>query len=87
MLKKLVSFMSRLSAVALERSDQQWVDLDLYGHQIVAHYHPRPDTQSQHSNAVDGPRRSGSSFWRRAELGRVAGTCRPIIPGKISVLS
>ena len=37
------------------RSAETWVDFNLYGHQIVAHYEPpapRPDTP--HRNAVDG---------------------------------
>jgi extradiol dioxygenase family protein len=37
------------------RSSEQWIDFDLFGHQIVAHYKPpvaKPD--SAHSNPVDG---------------------------------
>ena len=38
------------------RSSDTWVDLDLYGHQIVAHYkqHAGTDGDDVHSNAVDG---------------------------------
>ena len=37
------------------RSDEHWVDLDLYGHQIVAHYQPpTPGSASAHTNPVDG---------------------------------
>ena len=37
------------------RSAEQWIDFDLFGHQIVAHHKPRPIEQaSLHSNAVDG---------------------------------
>ncbi len=38
------------------RSSEQWIDFNLYGHQIVAHHKPKPlvDAQAQHSNPVDG---------------------------------
>ena len=40
------------------RSDEHWVDLDLYGHQIVAHYKPQAENSSEsspaHHNPVDG---------------------------------
>lgn len=38
------------------RSDQNWVDLDLFGHQIVAHYKPSAgnDSDRTHHNPVDG---------------------------------
>ncbi len=37
------------------RSAEQWIDFNLFGHQIVAHYKPKaPDTAGLHSNAVDG---------------------------------
>lgn len=39
------------------RSSQQWIDYDLYGHQIVAHLDPKRtpgDSDSDHHNAVDG---------------------------------
>ena len=35
------------------RSAETWVDFDLYGHQIVAHYQP-PQENSLHRNGVDG---------------------------------
>jgi extradiol dioxygenase family protein len=35
------------------RSSPQWVDFDLYGHQIVAHLAPQETTQAA-TNAVDG---------------------------------
>lgn len=35
------------------RSAEEWVDFNLYGHQIVAHLAP-PSTRSRTSNAVDG---------------------------------
>ena len=37
------------------RSAEQWVDFDLYGHQIVAHYQPpAPEAAPTHHNPVDG---------------------------------
>ncbi len=37
------------------RSAAHWIDFDLFGHQIVAHYKPRPAANdSLHSNPVDG---------------------------------
>jgi uncharacterized protein len=37
------------------RSSDQWIDFDLYGHQIVAHFKPRDPTAGvAHRNAVDG---------------------------------
>lgn len=35
------------------RSDTQWVDFNLYGHQFVIHYKPRNEDTSHH-NPVDG---------------------------------
>ena len=35
------------------RSDEKWVDFDLYGHQFVIHYKPEEEA-SQHTNEVDG---------------------------------
>ncbi len=35
------------------RSDEKWVDFDLYGHQFVIHYKPASSEQV-HTNEVDG---------------------------------
>lgn len=35
------------------RSSNQWVDFNLFGHQLVIHYKPKPKEIS-HSNEVDG---------------------------------
>lgn len=35
------------------RSSSQWIDFDLFGHQIVAHLKPKPREQHHH-NPVDG---------------------------------
>ncbi len=37
------------------RSADTWIDFDLFGHQIVAHYKPRdPQAAGAHHNPVDG---------------------------------
>ena len=37
------------------RSAEQWIDFDLFGHQIVAHHKPKSfDEAKLHSNPVDG---------------------------------
>ena len=36
------------------RSSAQWIDFDLFGHQIVAHCKPVAAAAPAHSNAVDG---------------------------------
>lgn len=37
------------------RSDTHWTDFDLYGHQFVIHYKPKPaEAEALHSNPVDG---------------------------------
>src|ERR1700712_4582578 len=36
------------------RSSDQWIDFDLFGHQIVAHLKPRAAEDKAHHNAVDG---------------------------------
>jgi extradiol dioxygenase family protein len=36
------------------RSSSQWIDFDLFGHQIVAHLKPRQTADETHHNPVDG---------------------------------
>ena len=36
------------------RSSDQWIDFDLFGHQIVAHLKPRTAADAPHHNPVDG---------------------------------
>ena len=36
------------------RSSAEWIDFDLFGHQIVAHMKPRAAAEDVHHNAVDG---------------------------------
>ena len=36
------------------RSSSQWIDFDLFGHQIVAHLRPAAAMDETHHNPVDG---------------------------------
>jgi uncharacterized protein len=36
------------------RSSSQWIDFDLFGHQIVAHHKPSSTKEDRHHNPVDG---------------------------------
>lgn len=36
------------------RSSDQWVDFNLFGHQLVIHYKPKEATEDLHHNPVDG---------------------------------
>lgn len=36
------------------RSSSQWIDFDLFGHQIVAHLKPAANGEKSHHNPVDG---------------------------------
>lgn len=36
------------------RSSEQWIDFDLFGHQIVAHLKPSSNANDLHHNPVDG---------------------------------
>jgi extradiol dioxygenase family protein len=36
------------------RSSEQWIDFDLFGHQIVTHLKPRTQNDTLHHNPVDG---------------------------------
>ena len=36
------------------RSSDQWIDFNLFGHQIVAHHKPAANAEPVHANPVDG---------------------------------
>ena len=36
------------------RSSEQWVDFNLFGHQLVIHYKPKEESINLHHNEVDG---------------------------------
>jgi extradiol dioxygenase family protein len=44
------------------RSSAQWIDFDLFGHQIVAHLKPRDPGAAPHHNPVDGHDVPGPHF-------------------------
>jgi extradiol dioxygenase family protein len=47
-------FYASVLGCAEGRSSEQWIDFELFGHQIVAHYKAPDDTAAIHHNAVDG---------------------------------
>ena len=48
-------FYSEVLGCAEGRTSELWTDFDLYGHQFVIHYKPRPvGDQPVHTNPVDG---------------------------------
>lgn len=48
-------FYGTILGCAEGRSTDRWIDFDLFGHQIVAHYKPRgSQPPTPHHNAVDG---------------------------------
>jgi len=48
------SFYGTTLGCAEGRSSSQWIDFDLFGHQIVAHLKPGTSKDNTHHNAVDG---------------------------------
>jgi hypothetical protein len=56
------------------RSSAEWIDFDLFGHQIVAHLAPAGDGRPPQRGRR--PRRAGAALRRGARLGRVPRLCR-----------
>ena len=52
-IQKAREFYGELLGCAEGRSAETWVDFNLFGHQLVAHYKPS-DNAKNHSNPVDG---------------------------------
>jgi uncharacterized protein len=48
------SFYGGLLGCPEGRSSAQWIDFDLFGHQLVAHLKPSSEKDTQHHNPVDG---------------------------------
>ena len=48
------SFYGELLGCEEGRSSEEWIDFDLFGHQIVAHLKPGMEGSRPHHNAVDG---------------------------------
>jgi hypothetical protein len=53
-LKAARNFYGALLGCPEGRSSEQWIDFDLFGHQIVAHLKPSSEQNKQHHNPVDG---------------------------------
>jgi catechol 2,3-dioxygenase-like lactoylglutathione lyase family enzyme len=69
-------FYGTILGCAEGRSTDSWIDFDLFGHQIVAHYKPR---------GPQPPRRAGSAFWGGSDHGEMGGVGGPTARGKHSV--
>ena len=61
-------FYGELLGCAEGRSAEDWVDFELYGHQIVAHLVPDMLTRRS-TNSVDGEDRPGAAFRGRSADG------------------
>lgn len=57
-----LSFYTELLGCATGRSDQRWVDLDFFGHQLVLHVVEADQHPASASNAVDGHAVPASHF-------------------------
>ena len=65
------TFYTRVLGCTLGRESNKWIDFNLYGHQIVAHYSPKECTRSN-KNKVDGDKVPSRHFgvilsWDRWE--------------------
>lgn len=47
-------FYTEILGCSVGRTDENWVDLNLYGHQFVIHYKPGQEIVENHINPVDG---------------------------------
>lgn len=47
-------FYTEILECKMGRYTETWVDLDLFGHQLVIHYKPGSRAESLHTNPVDG---------------------------------
>ena len=73
------------------RSSDEWIDFNLFGHQIVAHLAPRANGSSPHHNPVDGhavpvphfgvvlPMQTWQAFADRLRAANVAFVIEPYI--------
>ena len=54
-LEKAREFYREVLGCSEGRTDKLWTDFNLFGHQFVIHYKPRPEgDKDNHTNAVDG---------------------------------
>ena len=47
-------FYTEILGCSVGRTDENWVDLNLFGHQFVIHYKPSTEVSDVHLNPVDG---------------------------------
>ena len=52
--QKARQFYTEILGCSVGRTDENWVDLNLYGHQFVIHYKPSNDNADSYLNSVDG---------------------------------
>ena len=60
-LKKARDFYTRILGCTLGRETKKWIDFNLFGHQIVAHFSPK-DCAKPNTNLVDGDHISSRHF-------------------------
>ena len=53
-LEECKDFYTNILGCEIGRSSAQWIDLNLFGHQLVIHFKPQVDEGNLHTNPVDG---------------------------------
>ena len=68
-------FYGQLLGLSEGRSSEEWIDWNLYGHQLVTHLKPQLRSTRQSVCACEWgrwQRRASAAFWRGAYPGRLA---------------
>ena len=76
------TFYTRVLGCTLGRESNKWIDFNLYGHQIVAHYSPKECTRSN-KNKVDGDKVPSRHFGVILSWDRWEALCQKIKNQKI----
>ena len=76
------TFYTRVLGCTLGRESNKWIDFNLYGHQIVAHYSPEECTRSN-KNKVDGDKVPSRHFGVILSWDRWEALCQKIKNQKI----
>ncbi len=76
------TFYTRVLGCTLGRESNKWIDFNLYGHQIVAHYSPEECTRSN-KNKVDGDNVPSRHFGVILSWDRWEALCQKIKDQKI----
>ena len=76
------TFYTRVLGCTLGRESNKWIDFNLYGHQIVAHYSPEECTRSN-KNKVDGDKVPSRHFGVILPWDRWKALCQKIKNQKI----